>query len=119
VKKDQLKYVNLVLRVVWAIVLLGGVLFTCIEGRVNQDNVIVSTVNNVQTLNKEVATIQTKMYDMSISVVKLQDLSEQTINTLNDVKSYQDVLRREIKDIAENKMNTTEFWRYIGEKNKS
>lgn len=86
---------------------------TILYERFKEQKTIEDNYNKINILNRESKETRETLKHLDIQILRVNDGLDRMNENINEIKNYQETLRKEVKEIAETKLNTTDFWHYI------
>ena len=119
-----LQRLKFVLTILWPVIAGIVTLLTAYKGflyeSINQTNLIQANeqrINHLYISRTEVKTNYSNLIGeinmIHIKLVKLDDQNDNLAQDLQKATDYQETLRKEVQNLAETKLNISEFWRYV------
>lgn len=116
-KDYNIKTLLLMFQIIWPIIPSVGALVGAYRGYVHENMYQTQKLMNVQ---REMHDLQLQVKNLIIynSTYKLQmkglvDGVDTNTNKISITDDYQQTLRKEVKELSEQKLNVNEFWHYV------
>lgn len=112
--RKVLKYSKLIIPVLWPLLAGTAAFFAYYKAflyeNINEAKTISDNKQMIIHLSSDMHDVQNTIHKYNLEIEAIKDREGNTEHELNTTLTYQQVLRKEVRSLAESKLNITEFW---------